>query len=136
MNQLFRLKKSQKGFTILEVMIAIAIFAIGILGVIKMQIASQRGNTSARTITQGTTYTQDRIEILMSFPYSNAINNAGVTVVPPFADPTSGEIYNITYTITDNNPITNTKQIAITANWDDQGIPRTFSTNYYRARDF
>lgn len=135
MNSLFRLKRSQKGFTILEVMIAMAIFAIGILGVAKMQIKSQTGNTSARTITQGTTYTQDRIERLMSVPYTDPIMAAGpgnATV----AGASSGETYTLNWTITDNNPIVNTKQIAITATWNDQGLTRNFSTNYYRARNF
>ncbi|MCK5100316.1 MAG: prepilin-type N-terminal cleavage/methylation domain-containing protein, partial [Desulfobacteraceae bacterium] len=59
-------KPSQKGFTILEVMIAMAIFAIGILGVAKMQIKSTTGNTTARTITEATTVAVDRVERLIS----------------------------------------------------------------------
>ncbi len=136
MNSFFRLKRSQKGFTLLEVMIAIAIFSIGILGVIKMQIRSQVGNTSARTITQGTTYAQDAIENIMMSTYTPSIPIAGVFTPPPTVDPTSGESYNISYVITANNPITNTSQIAMTVTWNDQGRTKTFTTNYYKAMDF
>ncbi len=135
MNSFFRLKKSQKGFTILEVMIAIAIFSIGILGVIKMQISSQSGNTSARTITQGTTYAQDRIERIMALTYNSITPIAGVGNISP-TDLTSGETYNLSWVITADNPITNTSQIAMTVTWNDQGLTRTFTTNHYRAMDF
>ncbi len=131
MNSIFRPKQSQTGFTILEVMIAMAIFAIGILGIAKLYIKSQTGNTSARTITQGTTYAQDRIERLMSLPYDSiATNTATVTGA------SSNETYNISWTVTNNEPVTNTKQIALTVTWNDQGRTRTFSTNYYKAKDF
>ena len=43
-----RLAALQGGYTIMEVLIALAIFAIGILGVATMQISSTNGTASAR----------------------------------------------------------------------------------------
>ena len=135
-------KPSQKGFTILEVMIAMAIFAIGILGVAKLQIKSTTGNTTARTITEATTFAVDRVERLISLPYSNSALDQNTAATPFYTDPTpiigfsSGETYTRRWVITDNNPIANTKQITMTVTWNDQGRTRSFSTNYYRSRDY
>lgn len=42
----------QRGFTLLEVMMAMAIFTIGILGVVGMQHLVVRGNASGNAVTQ------------------------------------------------------------------------------------
>lgn len=140
MHSFFPLKPSQKGFTILEVMIAMAIFAIGILGVAKMQIKSTTGNTTARTITEGTTVAVDRVERLISLPYSDAALTQNPSPAALYSDTivgsSSGETYTLSWRIINDNPIINTKQIAMNVTWNDQGFNRSFSTTYYRARDF
>ena len=49
------------GFTLIEVMIALAIFSIGILGMYALQISSINGNTSARNRTQAIAWAANRI---------------------------------------------------------------------------
>ena len=60
------------GFTLIEVLIAMAIFAIGILAVTSMQIRSINQNTSARLQTEATTLAVDWMERLISLPYEDA----------------------------------------------------------------
>ena len=55
--------RDQKGFTIIEVLIAMAIFAIGVLGVAALQLTSARTNTSAGNITANTFVGEDRVEM-------------------------------------------------------------------------
>jgi prepilin-type N-terminal cleavage/methylation domain-containing protein len=50
------------GFTLVEVMIAMTILAIGILGVSMMQISAVRGNSLANGTTEAVTIAQDRME--------------------------------------------------------------------------
>ena len=66
--------KSHKdgGFTILEVLIALAILAIGILAVATMQATAIKGNSQAIGITEGITLAQDKVEELMKFPYDTS----------------------------------------------------------------
>ncbi len=128
-------KHGENGFTIMEVMIALAIFAIGILGVAHLHIRSTSGNTSSRTITEGTTFAVDRVEQLMTLPYDDSAWDAG-TYNAAVTGSDSGETYSLTWSITEDNPVPNTKQVAVRATWDDQGETRTFTTNYYRAKDF
>ena len=66
---------SSGGFTIIEILIAMAIFAIGILGVATMQLSAVNGNSSARKSSEASAFVQDRIELLMSVPFANIVNS-------------------------------------------------------------
>ncbi|NNF98468.1 MAG: prepilin-type N-terminal cleavage/methylation domain-containing protein [Desulfobacteraceae bacterium] len=57
------------GFSLIEIMIALAVLSIGILGVASMQLSASRGNTSAAKLTFLYTIAADRVEKLMGLPY-------------------------------------------------------------------
>lgn len=59
------------GFTLIEVMIALAILGIGVLGVASMQIAAINGNNTAGKLTANATFLMDRIERLIALPYAH-----------------------------------------------------------------
>jgi prepilin-type N-terminal cleavage/methylation domain-containing protein len=62
---------NSRGFTLIEVLIAMAIFAIGILAVTTMQMRSINQNASARMQTEATTLAVDWMERLLSLPYED-----------------------------------------------------------------
>jgi type IV pilus assembly protein PilV len=51
----------EKGFSLVELLVAITILAFGILGLIGMQVAAITGNSSANQMTVATTLAQDQI---------------------------------------------------------------------------
>ncbi len=55
----------------MEVLIAMSIFAIGVLGVAKMQIQSTTGNSSARKVTEASEFAQAQLELSMATTYTN-----------------------------------------------------------------
>ena len=67
-----------KGFTLLEVLIAITILSFGLLGIAKMQISSIKANASAQKISSASSIAAARIELLMSAPYSVVTANLNV----------------------------------------------------------
>jgi prepilin-type N-terminal cleavage/methylation domain-containing protein len=58
------LSKKNRGFTLIEVMIAMAIFAIGILAVGGMQLSNTKNNTTGNITTQATMLARQKIEEL------------------------------------------------------------------------
>ena len=121
-------KTDERGFSLIEVMIALAIFSIGILGVASMQILSVNYNSHARRTTEGTAMGVERMERLMTLPYADALldpiaNN-------PHTD-TKG-IYNITWNVTDN---VDNKRINMTVSWTSLGVTKNILINYIKPQD-
>ena len=65
LNQQDASTNNENGFTLVEILIALTIFAIGILGIASMQTWGIRGNASAIWHSQAATFAADRIEKLM-----------------------------------------------------------------------
>jgi len=64
-------ENGQKGFTILEVIVSIAILTIGILAVARMQTVALRGTTLAKRLSVDTIGVQDIIERVVNIPYED-----------------------------------------------------------------
>lgn len=100
---------NNRGFTLIEVLISLAIFSIGILAIAGLQINSINGNSSARMQTEATTLAVERLERLISLPYDHAD-------LDPSNNPhqvTSGS-YTIVWDVSEDVPIAFTKTISIT----------------------
>ena len=64
--------KDQHGYTLIEILIAMAVFAIGILAVFSMQMTSTSSNAVARGLTENYTAAMDKVEELLTLPYDDA----------------------------------------------------------------
>ena len=109
-----RCLKSRCGFTLLEVLLAMAILAFGILAVGSMQVTSIRQNANSDRITEASVSARDRLEILMGLAYTDTALAEGDY---EDSDPPSG--YTINWEICDGgsagcNTIANTKLIEVT----------------------
>ena len=91
------------GFTIIEVVIAMAIFTIGILAVASLQVATINGNSSARKITEAVTLAENRLETMLNLPY------AGITD----GQATEGA-YTTSWSVAENVVADNTKFLTVT----------------------
>jgi len=109
----------QQGFSLIEVMIALAIFSIGILAIAQLQISAVRNNTSGNLATQATLLAEAQIE--------NLKNTANITLLADSVESgidqngASGGIYTRTTTIT--NPLGGnfSRQIQVTVQWVRDG---------------
>ncbi len=62
----------QQGFSLIEVLIALVVFSVGILAVASMQITSTGGNAKARYISEATSWGVDKMEDLLNRSYDDA----------------------------------------------------------------
>jgi prepilin-type N-terminal cleavage/methylation domain-containing protein len=116
----------QGGFTIIEVLLAMAIFLIGILAVLMMHIKAINTNSSARSVTQNYTWAMDKVEELLRLPYDDSNLAAGSHTPASDADfidnnangqidedGETGQIL-INWTVQDDFPVLDTKSIRVT----------------------
>jgi type IV pilus assembly protein PilV len=62
----------RKGYTLLEVLAAILIFAFGIMALYRVQVGSINTNSFSNDVSQATRYAQDKIDYLMGLDLTHA----------------------------------------------------------------
>ena len=90
------------GFTMIEVVIAMAIFTIGVLAVASLQVATIKGNSSARKITDAVTLAENRLETMLNMPYAGIADGQATE-----------EAYTISWNVAENVVADNTKFITV-----------------------
>ena len=99
-----------RGFTLLEVMITLVIFAIGLLGLSGMQIMAIKGNAFGQQMTVASTMAQNQLEALRESAGSLSDGNDTVT-------DQNGITYTRTWTVSSDSPDTNMDTVNITVSW-------------------
>ena len=110
-------KDSQSGFSLVELLVAIVILAIGLLGLAQLQITAIKTNSQSFTSTAASVLAQRVLEQISSIPPDDSLFNGpgnGTWSRPPITSPVTlsgGGTYNITYDVepvdSDNDPSTN-----------------------------
>jgi len=117
-----------KGFTLLEVMIAMAILAVGLLAIAGMQIIAIRANAQSREVTEAITLATRHLDYLKSLPYNDpALDDTEETNNDNLTDtqnvdhsdpnnPINGK-YNRIWNVADSTPNPNTKTVMVIVSW-------------------
>ena len=119
-----------KGFTLIEVLIVMAIFSIGILAVAAMQMTSTKGNASARRMTEATALAENQIENLMQLSYDHADLNPATNPHESTQGPYTMN-WNATEVDLDADGTNDSKTVDVTVNWN-YGRDRSVSIQYIR----
>lgn len=142
----------QKGFSLVEILIAMTIFAVGLLALAGMQITAIQGNTFSGTTTDGIRLAQDHIEQLMPLTYSSLTTDASLVDTDGDGDGGLNDAtvatadfsllnqaqnnynYDVFWNLSDGSVISNTKTISVIVAWTENGRQRTVSVQGVRPR--
>ncbi|MDL1967563.1 MAG: prepilin-type N-terminal cleavage/methylation domain-containing protein [Deltaproteobacteria bacterium] len=105
---------NNSGFTLIEVLVAMVILLIGLLGTAALITGIIRGNKVSNRITTATMLAQDKMEKIKRAGYAGADAEAGT-------EPYGGENFPLYKRITDivsGNPETGMNNITVTVYWD------------------
>lgn len=113
------------GFTLVEVLVALLILTVGILGAASMQINSIRGNTSANRISEASLVASDRAEILLNMGFDSTSLVSGSETVKG---------YGVTWKVVNGAGGADTRDITVKVSWKDDGKTHTFNYRFLKVR--
>jgi len=103
-------RQCERGFTLVEIMIAIVVLSIGLLASASMQLSAVHVNSSANGVTAATNLAQSRLEELMALQYTQAftdpdlIGDDAVGGTPePFTDSNGNGLWDVGESYVDSN---------------------------------
>lgn len=136
--------KENSGFTLIEVLIAMAVFAIGILAVASLQTDAVMKTISSRNTTEALELASAHVELLHGLPlYDDSLDLDGNGNVEQFDLPdelTGGDHetetgrYTIRWTVTDNEPLGAIANIYSTTGPDPLTISKTIVITVFDSR--
>lgn len=139
----------EKGFTLIEVMIAIFLLTIGIFAAGYMQISTLDKNSHASRLTQASIWSGDKIEFLMSLAYDdpnlrdiNAPGAAGLDCTDTTGSPACladhslppKDGFTVFWNVADDYPIKDCKTIRVITRRSDKGAIKTVAFDYTKMR--
>jgi prepilin-type N-terminal cleavage/methylation domain-containing protein len=117
------LLKDTQGFSLVEVLIAIVVLAVALMGLATLQVRCIRSNDLANRTTQATNLAQVKLEELIFRSATGEHFSAGVTVDDenPVAVPADdqGAIFTRSWEFVDDSPVPASRTIIVTVAWND-----------------
>jgi type IV pilus assembly protein PilV len=135
-------RRGEGGFTLIEVIIAISILSIGILGVATMQSSAIRANFFAGNTSSGTSWASDKMEELVALAYedyedANLEDKDGdgdggldhATAGTADYNENQGQ-HTIYWNISEESLLNDTKTIRVIVRWADHGAAKNVTMTY------
>ena len=125
-------KNNPAGFTMIEILIAMSLFVLGILSLMGMQISCINGNAAARVQTEATAIGAKLIERLRMLPENHPDLDSDGN--PHELERDKSGSYTVRWVIADNPTDAGTKSVSVSVIPDNRlyGKPVTISTTLVR----
>jgi len=127
------------GFTLIEIMIAILVLAVALIGLAAVTTTTIKGNSFSKAMTSATTLANDKLQDLKARTFTGTSVDTDLTggSHSDTGNPLLG-IYNRTWTVADtmgSGSSIRYKTITVTVAWTWQGLSHSVQLQTIRARD-
>lgn len=120
--QRLRIVRQSGGFTLSEVLIAMVVLSIGLLGLSAMTLAMGKSLTFSKQQTIATTLAQDKIEAVKQTPYAQVVPAnypaEAYHTIPGYPQ------FSRSVIVHTDSPLAETKTVAVTTAWQPPGRDR------------
>ncbi|MHB8092531.1 MAG: prepilin-type N-terminal cleavage/methylation domain-containing protein [Syntrophales bacterium] len=133
------LMRTENGFTLIEIMIAIMLLVVALLGMVSVTTMVINGNALSKRMTTATTLAKDKMEDWKNMGYSGMA--AGTEIDYAMAEGTvqaaaTGSYYKRTSTLTANSPAANMMSIEVKVEWPQASPAHDVTLNTIVAAGF
>ena len=118
-----------RGFTLVEVLLAMCIVCIGLLAVGGMQLSAIQANQSARKTTQANDWATLTVERLINAPYDDEELDLGEH---EDSDNPRGKIFHVSWTVSEG-PAVQTKIIQVTVVYPDRQTQKSVTLDFLKS---
>jgi type II secretion system protein I len=112
-------RRSKAGFTLVEVLVALVLFAIVASGLAAFAVQSIRRTSDTRAATGAVLIAQERLENLRGLEYDDIAGSITTETI-------DGMDYGVDVDVDDDTPAANMKQVTINVDWDSPMGSRTY----------
>lgn len=147
MEKTLKTLQGNEGFTLVEVLVSAAIFAIGFLAIAQLQMTAIHGNRTARGTTEALSLMQSKIDSLRLLPINHPDlddNNGGilgepndVTLTTDIGDPGAahadprvtayGNVYQVFWNVAEDQPVAGLRTVRVIVAWSEGNDRRVFT---------
>ena len=127
MRRALRFVHSQEGSSLTEIVVATAVFASTVLGLINSSLNTRKAAFLTENTAAAVTLAQDKLEKIRTLAATSADLTEGAhndSLNPLGADGTTDGIFTRQWTVTDDTPIAGMKRVEMRVSWNDRiGTP-------------
>lgn len=113
-------RRRQTGMSLLEVLVAVTLFALVASGVAAMAATSMRATANNRSSTAAQMVAQDELERVRGLEYDDIDSGARNVAM-------AGETFTVDTVVTENDPADGMKNILVTVEWTGPLGPRSYA---------
>jgi prepilin-type N-terminal cleavage/methylation domain-containing protein len=120
--------RSESGFTLIEVMMALAILGVGLMSIAVAQISAVRMQAKSKNLQQAMFLARESLDDLEALPSGPAILQVAAVIPDPANplqvgnDPTDGTRFNRSMQVTPDTPEIGLAQVTVTVTWTTSNV--------------
>ena len=115
----------RRGFTLVEMMVAILLIGVGLMGLAALSTTVTRANVHSASLTAASSLAQERMERFQTDAYEGIVSGSDTRLQ-------DGILYTRAWTVTNNAPEVGLKTVIVTVSWTTRGKPHSTTLSTIR----
>jgi type IV pilus assembly protein PilV len=120
--------RAERGFTVVEVLIALLVLLLGLAGILSLQLTSVEATAFSRHATEAAMLGEDKMEELRTVSLGSLAT--GADQVDALGQPDLAGLFNRTWTITPGSPT----RVEVIVSWTERGDTKVVNRESYSIR--